>query len=530
MALRTGPGSPGPGAAARLVVVGTACVLLAACSPPAPPQVPAPAPSTESAGPTTVEPTADPWADVSDFVPGLVTWDSALPEQSVEGDPVEISLGEGEDPVGSFRRTNVGLSFEASDLADERWEPGTSSLTPLIAALNQPSLRFGGNAVDRRVWWTSSDESAPDWAEFTIGPDDLERIARFAEATDASVTLVLPLGHFDPERAADMAAHAERALGDRLVAVAFGNEPNGFHHESQLDLALRDEDWDADAWVEEAEDYVDAVHDRVPGLPVDGPGAYDAPWWRAFGGADIADKAALSQHWYPLWSCPDRSGETEERAEPEVENLTSQWLHERAETVFGQGKDTADNYDLPLWIEETGPTSCPGTNDSSRTHAQTLWTADFVMIGAGVGAQRMNHHSSLAACRGGAPMSMVCGMGAVPNESPRVIAQSNYLALLMLSQVGTGELVEISSSDPEVRAYAVDAEDFTDIVLVDTGEPGTDRAVDLSVDADRLDGISTLTAESMEATNEGRLRLLSETDAVPDSLPRGSVTLLRFGR
>ena len=37
---------------------------------------------------------------------------------------------------------------------------------------------------------------------------------------------------------------------------------------------------------------------------------------------------------------------------------------------MGIGIDKAKATDLPLWLEETGPTSCPGANNSSLTNAR----------------------------------------------------------------------------------------------------------------------------------------------------------------
>src|SRR5699024_10915823 len=122
--------------------------------------------------------------------------------------------------------SQAGLSFDARELANPMWGSTESNLALTLDELDRPALRFGGNGIDRHVWWTSSDEPAPEWASVTVTPEDLERVAAVADDVDASVTIALDLGHDDPARAADMAAHAREVFGDRLLAVAIGNEPN----------------------------------------------------------------------------------------------------------------------------------------------------------------------------------------------------------------------------------------------------------------------------------------------------------------
>lgn len=165
------------------------------------------------------------------FLPGLEHPDEfVLPEPSTGADePLAVRLSaDGSTPRHDW---SLGLSFDAREIANPMRGTEDSNLALTLAELDRPALRFGGNGIDRHVWWTSSEEPAPDWASVTVNPADLERVAAVAEEVDATVTIELDLGHDDPARAADMAAHAREAFGERLLAVSIGNEPNGFHHE-----------------------------------------------------------------------------------------------------------------------------------------------------------------------------------------------------------------------------------------------------------------------------------------------------------
>lgn len=471
---------------------------------------------------------------LEDLAPGLqspqVTFANPTPPVAGDGPAVALSLA-AQPSKNRFDHPNVGLSFEASDLADERWDPDKGYLDELVGALDRPSLRFGGNAVDRRVWWTSSNEPAPDWATASITPTDLQRLARFVTKTGATVTLVLDLGHNDPARGADFAYHAWLALGERLVAVSIGNEPNGFALASQPQHQIRDAGYSPARFVAEVGPYVTAIHEKVPGLGIAGPGTFDAPWWRAFGDAKFPDTVAMSQHWYPLWSC---DGVAEPKASPTVANMTSRWLHDRANFVIGMGRQTASTYNLPLWMEETGPTSCPGTNDTSRTHAQALWTSDFTLHAASLGVQRLNHHGMIDACRGGAPMSPVCDTGALGSRSPELRGQANYLSLLQLARLREGAFWPVRvSGNSQVFAYAVTNDNGLDLVVANLSDPATTGPSPLTLKVP--DGLtatyaSVLWADTLDVRNGTSLVPWSPLAELPTHVNAGSVLSLRFDR
>ncbi|WP_245822954.1 hypothetical protein [Brachybacterium avium] len=500
-----------------------------------------------SASPTTPPP-PPPWESTT--LPGYNPDPGKLeltPLDQAEGETITVSLSLEPDAVTTGG--SVGLSFDAIELANPMWDADRSNLTLTLQELDRPVLRFGGNGVDRRMWWTSSGEPAPDWAEATVTPDDLERVAAVADDVDAEVTIALDLGHDDPARAADMAAHAQKAFGDRLLAVAIGNEPNGFFHPNQPQLAVRDESWSPDAYQDSLREYSQALQEKAPGLPVAGPGAYDATWWRAFAESGIPDQRALSMHWYPLWDC---GGPPSSIANPTVEDLTSPALREQAHHIIGMGADVAAEHDLPLWIEETGPTSCPGTNDTSRTHAQALWTIDYAMTAAELGVERMAFHSTLQACQGGAPMSPLCASGDLADPGLIVQGRTSYLALMLLGQLPDGQVFSPAvSGDGMVMVHGVLAGDGSlALMIVDMREPATADAAPVEISApsglpadvpdlweltegsrlsgDELDGQESLLAAPAEVSGEfAGARLGSAVPLTVTSTP-GAVTVLHL--
>lgn len=509
-------------------------VALTACTPASNPDgLSTPGRPTTRATPT---PTPTP-PTLEEAAPGLLARQKVFtfPDTPGGGPEISVDLTRGSDPVGTLASANVGLSFETAELADPRWEPGESTLTLLIKALDRPSLRFGGNSVDRRVWWTSSDEPAPDWAEAVVTPADLKRLARFVQAVDATVTLVVDLGHNDPERGADYVFHAREALGDALVAVSVGNEPNGFNLASQPQYRIRDDSWGPDAYVKQLRTYSEAIQARTPGVRLIGPGAFDAPWWRAFASAGLPETTALAQHWYPLWSC---DGVKEPKAAPTVANLTDPWLRSRARFMLGMGLSTARGFKLPVWMEETGPTSCVGTNETSRTHAQALWTVEYTLHAASLGVQRMNHHGMLGPCVGGAPMSPTCDPAPKGTRGDRIRGQANYLALLQVGRLREGQFVPVRAAGNErVFAYAIaeaDADGAIDLVLINMNDPAQTGASPLTLtlpEGATVRHASLLSASGLGVRNETTLIPWSPVARDPQwRLPAGSVLALRLTR
>lgn len=322
----------------------------------------------------------------------------------VDGQAGDISVSSSNTGKG-FRADNIGLSLESTVLADKRLDPDDSNLDDLLNSLGSPALRFGGNELDRRLFWTSTGASPPRSDQVVVTPRDLKRLKKLVDVTGSTVTMGIPLGTYAPKQGVDMAVHAVDILGDSLVGLAIGNEPNGYTIKDVPGGAVRSGGWNRQKYVKQLETYAKAIHEKRPEAPVIGPDAYDGAWMDAFADSDVINKAALSQHWYQTYECD--SDKVPGRG-PKPQNLIDPLAKKSAQKNLGIGKDHADDAGLPLWLEETGPTSCPGTNDTSLTNASVLWAADYTLYAATLGVERMSMHSMLGACNGGAPMSLIC--------------------------------------------------------------------------------------------------------------------------
>ncbi|WP_320535848.1 hypothetical protein [Pseudarthrobacter sp. IC2-21] len=401
------------------------------------------------------------------------------PLQGVE--PLKLAVSG--DQVGTSLPTGLtGISLEATDLGDEDLSSSNPSMVKLLSELDQPVLRFGGNAVDRRFFWTSSNESIPagysgDAAHpvRAVGPADLTRLNTLLQATGARVSLTVDLAHYDPARAADMMKHATAILGDRLLSFTVGNEPNGF-----VFNGVRKDGYSLEKYLTELKAYAKAIYAVAPNLPISGPGAYDQKWWQPFVDVDIPQKKILSFHHYPQYSCDG----SDPIASPTLANLMDRKIHDRAADYHRAAVDVGKKAGLETWLPETGIAACPGSNETSKTHASALWTVDYALNAAQLGITQVGFHSSMLACKGGPPMSAICSAGSYPQGNGAMSGRANFFGMSMLGGLGEGKFLKVNSTGGGLAySYAVQhADGSTSVVIVNENNPETAAQTDVTID------------------------------------------------
>ncbi|MGO4192897.1 hypothetical protein AB4Y67_14635 [Arthrobacter sp. YAF17] len=401
------------------------------------------------------------------------------PLEAVE--PLQISVAK--DLVGTrLAKGMVGISLEATDLADPSLSSGNASLVKLFQEADQPVLRFGGNAVDRRFFWTSTNEVVP--SNYTgdkahpvraVGPADLARVNTLLDAVDAKIALTVDLGHYGPDRAADMAKHAAQIFGPRLLSFTIGNEPNGFGTNG-----VRPGGYTIENYVAELKAYANAINAVAPNVPISGPGAYDQKWWQPFIDADIPQKKILSFHYYPMYSC---DGVVDPLASPTIANVMSRLMHERAVDYQQAALAAGRAAGLETWLPETGIAACPGSNETSRTHASALWTADYALNAAQLGITRIGFHSSLLTCKGGPPMSAVCSGGAYLKPDGKVSGRANFFGISMVAEMAEGKFLKVNTKGGGlVFAYALqNADGSTSVAIVNENDPEKSAQTEVTI-------------------------------------------------
>ncbi|WP_306906810.1 hypothetical protein [Arthrobacter pascens] len=442
----------------------------------------------------------------------------------------------------------TGISLEATDLGDAALSSANTSLAKLLREVDEPVLRFGGNAVDRRFFWTSSGEAIPSTYKGdnahparAVGPQDLARVNGLLEAVNAKVSLTVDLGHFDPARAADMVKHASGIFGDRLISVTIGNEPNGFGANG-----VRPGGYSTDEYVEELKAYATAIYAAAPGVAISGPGTYSQEWWQPFIGADIPQKKILSFHNYPLHSC---NGD-DPKSSPTLGNLMSPLMHQRAADYQKAAVRAGQAAGLETWLPETGIAACPGSNETSRTHASALWTADYFLNAAQLGIARIGFHSSLLTCAGGPPMSVLCSGGPYLKPDGQFSGRANFFGLAIVAGLEGGKFLELQTSGGGLAySYALrNTDGSTTVILVNQNDPqkAAQTEVTLSLPGQPLTGTMTqLAGPSYKAEDQTVIdgaksdpKPVAERPTVPGfaygsttqtfPLTAGTVTVLNF--
>ncbi|MCC9196232.1 hypothetical protein QNO08_11635 [Arthrobacter sp. zg-Y820] len=401
----------------------------------------------------------------------------------------------------------IGLSLEATDLADPSLSGDNPEMVQSISGLGKPLLRFGGNAVDRRFFWTSTGEAIPgnlsgDKAHpvRAVTPADLERVNTLLEAVDGQIALTVDLGNYDPARAADMTKFAAAAFGERLVGITVGNEPNGF-----AKTGLRPGGYGIQDYLTELQAYATAMHAVAPQVPIVGPGTYEESWWGPFAEVQLPQRKILSFHHYPLSSCEG----ADPAGEPVMSALVTRHIHDHANNFRGAALEPALTAGIETWIPETGVSACPGSNETTKTHASALWSADYALSAAQLGISRVSFHSSLLTCTGGPPMSAICAGGAYLQPNGVVDERANYYGLSMVGEMEPGEFLKLDTSGTGMAyPYAVrHADGSISVVVVNNNNPETDAqtTVSLELPGKALTGTMTQMTGPSYAAEDGTL-------------------------
>ena len=399
-------------------------------------------------------------------------------------EPVEpLKVDVSSDLVGtSLEKGMTGISLEATDLADPDLSSDNASMVKLLQEIDQPVLRFGGNAVDRRFWWTSTGEAIPSSYKGdkthpvkAVGPEDLVRLKTLLEAGDAKVSLTVDLGHYNPDRAADMVKNASEILGERLLSVTVGNEPNGF----VFNDVKTGSGYSLEQYIRELKDYANAIYAVAPNVPISGPGAYDSKWWQPFVDAEIPQKKILTFHNYPLYSCDG----ADPQGSPTMANLMSQLMHDRAADYQLSALKVGQAAGVETWLPETGIAACPGSNETSRTHASALWAADYALNAAQLGITRIGFHSSLLTCKGGPPLSAICSAGSYPFGNGEMSGRANFFGISMVAELDAGKFMKLNSSGGGLAfSYALqNADGSTSVVIVNENDPEKAAQTDVTL-------------------------------------------------
>jgi hypothetical protein len=380
--------------------------------------------------------------------------DAQLHSTSFNG-PLEVQI-ETAHPQRQIPFGSIGLSTEASELADGHLNASHRRLVSLMRMLGPAVLRIGGDSVDES-WWTTGGEPVPSWATYTITPADLERLRGLLVAAGWHAVLGLGLAHFEPARAATEAAKAHSLLGDRLLAVEVGNEPNGYSGEGSTH-PVRPAGYGPGTYLAEFASYAHAIGQAAPGVPVIGP-AVSGTRWLSQMGAEASAFAQITDHYYyaPVGPGCTQLAPHATGTRPTVGELLARGSSQQEEETLVALRGVAALAKRPVAIDETGTGRCNGSSPSAATFASALWALDFSLRALTGGVRQLNFHGRFGVCEpeNQAPL---CAAGPALAARGQLTARPEFYGLLAAARLeGTRALrcrLSVEASEHGLSAWA----------------------------------------------------------------------------
>ena len=400
--------------------------------------------------------------------------------------PTSVALGAG--PGGpAVPERFLGLSFEAQSVPDLARLATTGDLPLLLRSLGPGVLRIGGVTADSQAAFVAPGATPPSWATTTLSPSDLSGLAALAGSARDQVLLTVGLAHDDAAAAAREAAAARAALGDSLLALEIGNEPDAYGQHG-----LRPQPWTFAHYAPEIGTYRAAIAAAAPGVAIAGPdttGAKFAAW-----GPDearVERPTLLTAHRYPL-VCSALPA-------PSIAGLLSAATRGRTVAQLSSDAVIARAAHIPLRIDETNSVSCGGRAGVSDTFASSLWAVQLMTEAMQLGITGVNFHDLPANCHGYSPL---CATSPAALAAGRLQAAPEWYGLLLLrSLAGTRPLTTSLRGGDAVTAAAFRGRGVVRVVLVDTSASGAARTVRIAVGPGARAGDAlALTAPSLAAT------------------------------
>ncbi len=377
----------------------------------------------------------------------------------------------------------LGLSFEASVLDSDLFDPARSNLPALMRDLGTGRLRFGGNSVDRVAAWTPGPAAPrPPWAHSAVTPADLARLGALTAATGWKVDLGVTLGHPDPVAAAGEAAAAVRLIGGGLATVQVGNEPD--------ELGNVRPGYDEAAYRTDVGAYRAAIAAAAPDAHLSGPDTAAASDLARYATDEHGGLVSLTLHFYPLTRCGG--------ARPTIGQLLSAATVDAEARVADTAVAAGRALGVPVRLDETNSASCGGQDGVSNTLGSALWIVEYLVTVAQRGVAGVGIQGGLAACRGYTPQCVPGAHGAAPGTAPgidpvadaslgaaaapngQLAVQPDFYGLLLVHELEGGRWLPLTINLPTPAwVAAAKMPDGSVRVVIVNPSPGT--AADLSL-------------------------------------------------
>lgn len=342
-----------------------------------------------------------------------------------------------------------GLSYSKTKLYQGMLAPTATNMVGIMRALGSGNIRMNSEDVVGSY--------APLWnpagAGLTfgsIGPSDIDRLAGLARATGWKVIYDVQLAGSTPSQAASEAAYAVQSLGDSLLGIEIGNEPDQYARASNPYPAPAGfSTWTYAAFLSAWREFRAAILQSSPNAPIVGPATgtsvsnFFAPFARDVG----SEVVQFTHHYY--------------RADGAAASSTSALMvtpDPAFVKMLGQLAAASNTARQPFRLAEANNYWGSGSPTASPSYAAALWVIDFlfeIALGGGVG---VNINAGTAA-----PMTPV-----VDNGKTITAIRPEYFGMLLFAMAGQGSLLttSLSATGLNATAYCIQTAAGKSVVIV----------------------------------------------------------------
>ena len=377
----------------------------------------------------------------------------------------------------------MGLGFEISSVA----VPGLLSAhnrtyVRLVEKLGrQGVIRIGGNTSDfSRYDAHGTAVSAPKATVVTEA--NLRELKSFVDAIGWKLIWGLNLGDNKLDNAVEEARAVATIMGDRLLALEIGNEPDLFGRAGH-----RPADYNYDSWLRDFRRYKQAVRAVLPHAPFAGPDLAGAADWMTRFAKDESDIALLTAHHYITGQAnPAATMDTMLAANPKYDEVLARF--QAASKAAGK----------PWRMCETASFSGGGKQGVSDTFAAALWALDYLFVLAEHGCAGVNMETG------------VNHLGWISHYTPigddghgNYSAAPEYYGLLAFAQMPKGDVlaVECQASGIDLTAHAVKAGNEICMALINKDQHQDAEVAIATGGPVRVSRLMGLSADSVAATD-----------------------------
>ena len=330
----------------------------------------------------------------------------------------------------------MGLGYEISSVARSGLLSAKNRVyVQMVRTLGARGVvRVGGNTSDYSSY-AARGEAVSQPKGTVVNDAVLKELGGFLQATGWRLIWGLNLGEGTVEQAVAEAKAVRAAVGERLLAVEIGNEPDLFLNEGHRKGAYGYEEFLAE-WRR----YREALRREMPGLPLAGPDvAGKTDWVTRFAADEGKDVKLLTHHYYregqSAASTLDKLLRPDAKLQPQLETLRA----------------AAKAAGVPYRICEVNSFSGGGRPGVSDTFGAALWVLEYMFELASAGCSGVNMETGVNQ-RGFVSSYSPIG----DDERGNYKAAPEYYGMLAFAQAARGVVVrcEVDAGGRKVSAYA----------------------------------------------------------------------------